>query len=168
MRPAPPSEPVSVNALIDKRRTTRHFLGRMGQDKESEKVSIFGATLREDRRGKNMTQEDLGTLLGVGRSTIAMIEKGVQLSFDDEANYEKLARYLGRTAEEWKRLAMQSQRTFHLSGKGVTDEHRRTGELLSAKWEDLSASALRAIRQVISGGAPEGAGAKPKKGGGAK
>lgn len=111
-------------------------------------VSMFGQAFKDARKDRQLTQDDLGALLGVTRSTIAMIETGKMAAFDDDERYEKVAEQLGKTAEHWRRLAEQSKRTFHLTGE-VTEEHRRTGDVLSRHWSNLPANVLRAIRQVV-------------------
>lgn len=43
-------------------------------------ASLIGEAIRQSRKEKNLTQEQLGKLLGIGRSQVARIESGKNLT----------------------------------------------------------------------------------------
>lgn len=105
--------------------------------------------MKAARDARAMSQEDVARLLDVVRSTIAMIESGKMVAFEDPQKYERLAEIFPETtATEWQVAAERSRRSYVLSGK-MTEEHRRTGDLLAKNWENLSPESLRAIRQTL-------------------
>jgi transcriptional regulator with XRE-family HTH domain len=114
-------------------------------------VPAFGRKMKAERERRNYTQDDLAEMLQCSRATIAMVENGHMFSFSKDAYYGRLADMLGGTGEEWKALADRSKLSFLLSGAGdgITEEHRRTGEMLARHWSTLSPAAVRAIRQAI-------------------
>lgn len=123
-------------------------------EKPAKAPTKFGLRLKAARLKKQLSQEDLGLLLGMSRATIAMTETGQMPSF--ECDYDQLAAQLGDTAAEWADLAEKSRQSFHLKGQAVTEEHRRTGAVLEKHWGHLSEEILRVIRTVVlsSAGAP--------------
>lgn len=146
----------------------------------SREPSIFGKKLREARTrpGHERSQQDLALLireqgLKCSRSAIAMIESGKMSAFDDDAYCVAFAKVFGNPADEWREWAKRSRSVFKLTGagKGVTEDHRVTGELLMENWANLSPQVLRAIRATVlhqvgndPATEPEPAAGNPKRG----
>lgn len=64
-----------------------HALGQKGEPLRDEyenemKSFLMGDTIRKARQAKELTQEQLGELMGVKRSQVCRIEKGQNLSFN--------------------------------------------------------------------------------------
>ena len=98
---------VSLDTMIDK------HIGKRGSEKreafENElRIEFLGQTIRQARKELNLTQEDLGKLVGVQKAQISKIENsvknarfetilkvfealGAKISFSVELNNEKLA-----------------------------------------------------------------------------
>jgi len=98
---------VSLDMMIDK------HIGKRGSEKreafENElRIEFLGQTIRQARKELNLTQEDLGKLVGVQKAQISKIENsvknarfetilkvfealGAKISFSVELNNEKLA-----------------------------------------------------------------------------
>lgn len=66
--------------VLDKHIGTK---GTPKRDKFDEKIQSFliGEAIRQARESKNLTQEELGKLLGVQRAQISRIESGKNLTF---------------------------------------------------------------------------------------
>ena len=62
------------------------FIGKKGtaeREKYDEEIEMFliGDALKQARKSKNLTQEDLGKLIGVQKAQISRIENGKNLTF---------------------------------------------------------------------------------------
>lgn len=62
------------------------FIGKKGtpeRDKYEERLEMFliGEAIKQARQAKNLTQEDLGKLVGVQKAQISRIENGKNLTF---------------------------------------------------------------------------------------
>ena len=62
------------------------FIGKRGtadREKYEEEIEMFliGDVLKQVRKSKNLTQEDLGKLIGVQKAQISRIESGKNLTF---------------------------------------------------------------------------------------
>ena len=98
---------VSLDTMIDK------HIGKRGSEKreafENElRIDLLGQAIRQARKEQQLTQEDLGKLVGVQKAQISKIENsvknarfetilkvfealGAKISFDVELNNKKLA-----------------------------------------------------------------------------
>lgn len=98
---------VSLDSMIDK------HIGKLGTKRrdsfENElKIDLLGQAIKQARKERNMTQEELGELVGVQKSQISKIENsvknarfetimkvfealGAKVNFNVELNYKKLA-----------------------------------------------------------------------------
>lgn len=98
---------VSLDTMIDK------HIGKRGTEKreafENElRLDLLGLAIKEARKERNLTQEELGKLVGVQKSQISKIENsmknarletilkvfealGAKVSFNVELNHQKLA-----------------------------------------------------------------------------
>ena len=98
---------VSLDTMIDK------HIGKRGSKKrevfENElRIDLLGQSIRQARKEQNLTQEELGRLVGVQKAQISKIENsvknarfetilkvfealGAKISFDVELNNKKLA-----------------------------------------------------------------------------
>ena len=98
---------VSLDTMIDK------HIGKRGSEKreafENElRIDLLGQAIRQARKEQQLTQEDLGKLVGVQKAQISKIENsvknarfetilkvfealGAKISFDVELNSKKLA-----------------------------------------------------------------------------
>lgn len=72
--------------------------GTPERDKYEEKIQSFliGETIKQARESKNLTQEELGKLLGVQRAQISRIESGKNLTF---ATIARVFRAMGISAK---------------------------------------------------------------------
>lgn len=98
---------VSIDTMIDK------HIGRLGTERreafESElRIDLLGQAIKQARQERNMTQEQLGNLVGVQKAQISKIENsvknarfetilkvfdalGVRVNFNVELNNKKIA-----------------------------------------------------------------------------
>lgn len=105
---------VSLDTLIDK------HIGERGTEKreafENElRIDLLGHAIKQVRQERNLTQEQLGELVGVQKAQISKIENsvknarletilkvfdalGVKVNFNVELNHKKLASTLGSLA----------------------------------------------------------------------
>lgn len=75
------------------------FIGKKGtpkRDKYEEDLEMFliGETIKQARQAKNLTQEELGKMVGVQKAQISRIENGKNLTF---ATVRKLFKAMGLT-----------------------------------------------------------------------
>lgn len=98
---------VSLDSMIDK------HIGKRGTEKRDEfenelRIDLLGQAIKQARQERNMTQEELGKLVGVQKAQISKIENsvknarfetilkvfealGAKVSFNVELNNKKLA-----------------------------------------------------------------------------
>jgi len=77
------------------------FIGKKGtpnRDKYEENIDLFliGETIKKARQAQNLTQEELGKLVGVQKAQISRIENGKNLTF---ATVIKLFKAMGVSAK---------------------------------------------------------------------
>lgn len=70
------------------------YIGVKGTPKRNEyeeelHLFLIGAAIKEARKSKNLTQEELGNLIGVQRAQISRIENGKNLTFSTMARVFK-------------------------------------------------------------------------------
>lgn len=77
------------------------FIGKKGtpaRDKYNEEIEMFliGEAIKQARQSKNLTQEELGKLVGVQKAQISRIENGKNLTF---ATVIKMFKAMGFSAK---------------------------------------------------------------------
>ena len=70
-------KPVSLDSMIDK------HIGKIGTPKRDEfenelRIDLIGEAIRQARKERNLTQEQLGDLVGVQKAQISKIENSVK------------------------------------------------------------------------------------------
>jgi HTH-type transcriptional regulator/antitoxin HipB len=68
---------VSIDTMIDK------HIGKLGTDKREKfenelRIDLLGQAIKQARRARNLTQEQLGELVGVQKAQISKIENSVK------------------------------------------------------------------------------------------
>lgn len=119
-----------------------------GSASETETSNEFGDRLRELRKGKRWSQQEVAEQLGVSRPYVAGVELGKQAPFQEPV-IRKAAALFGVDPEELLELARRFKSFYRLAGTGMSETHQTVGALLEERWEKLDERSLHAIGAVV-------------------